>query len=115
MQIEEVLRHSLNAFKANWQQARFRRNTRKQVFLAWRQIQERNKEVRCVGNENVRGAGATRCAQAGAGAGRGGCGGRGWGRQGGCAKGGAGAGREHVEGRGRDVRRERRGCAKGGK
>ena len=31
-QIEEVMRFSLNCLKANWQQAKYRRNMRKMVF-----------------------------------------------------------------------------------
>ena len=31
-QIEGVLRHSMNAFKANWRFAKYRRNTRTAVF-----------------------------------------------------------------------------------
>lgn len=45
-QIEALLRYSLNAMKANWRYASYRRKTRTVVLRAWLNLTRRNKEVR---------------------------------------------------------------------
>ena len=45
-QIEDVLRHSLNALKANWRYNQYRKKVHKSVFMSWLWLTNRNIEVR---------------------------------------------------------------------
>ena len=45
-QIEDVLRHSLNALKANWRYNMYRKKVHRNVFMSWLWLTNRNIEVR---------------------------------------------------------------------